>query len=247
LYQLILTLLQVPYTIDSSLAGNSLVRGIIQEAILRFSTYTSVRLVERTTEADFVTFVRNDGFCNSLIGRAGGQQIINLDGTGLCPPAITVHEIAHALGLFHTQSRLDRDTYITVNLENIDPDYVSNYLKYSDSCAMADCGQDILAYDYGSVMHYGQHDFQADGTSGNTFDVVADKFAEYEALYGSTVIGQRKGFSGLDVDVIQFLYDACIDSPPLGNHVWHRSFVDGCGEIVLWLWWRDLQRVSRCP
>ncbi|VDM62645.1 unnamed protein product [Angiostrongylus costaricensis] len=52
------------------------------------------------------------------------------------------HEIGHALGLFHTQSRHDRDSFVTLQLQNILQTEKTNY-NYN------------LTYDYGSLMHYG--------------------------------------------------------------------------------------------
>lgn len=53
----------------------------------------------------------NDG-CHSSIGMVGGRQKLWLDDD--CTTGNAIHEIGHALGLFHEQSRSDRDTYITV-------------------------------------------------------------------------------------------------------------------------------------
>jgi hypothetical protein len=136
---------QVPYQVDSSSQACNVLTGNIAEAIYRYNTYTSIRFVPRSDQADFVNIQRSDGNCNSNLGRIGGQQTINLDGRGYCSPAGTLHEMAHTLGLFHTQSRQDRDTYINVNWTNINTAFHSQYNKYSD-------GQDLFDYDYASVM-----------------------------------------------------------------------------------------------
>ncbi|KAJ1346497.1 Astacin (Peptidase M12A) [Parelaphostrongylus tenuis] len=68
-------------------------------------------------EGDRVMVVESVG-CWSHIGRIGGQQLLSL-GAGCEHIGIAVHEIGHALGLFHTQSRHDRDQFITLYENNI--------------------------------------------------------------------------------------------------------------------------------
>ena len=63
---------------------------------------------------------------------------------------IVAHEIGHAIGFVHEQSRPDRDEYVVVNLENI-PDYMEeDFGKYGTSII----NNQNVEYDYYSNMHY---------------------------------------------------------------------------------------------
>ena len=65
--------------------------------------------------------------CWSYVGRYGGAQVVSLqppDEKGpncLGGPGRALHELMHALGIFHEQSRADRDEYVEVILDNIIP------------------------------------------------------------------------------------------------------------------------------
>ena len=58
--------------------------------------------------------------CWSYVGQVqinGGQPISIGSGCGFIETVL--HEIMHALGFFHTNSRYDRDSYVTVKEDNI--------------------------------------------------------------------------------------------------------------------------------
>ena len=56
--------------------------------------------------------------CWSYIGRQRSAQTISI-GYRCETKGIVIHEILHALGFYHEQSRPDRDLYIKVHPENI--------------------------------------------------------------------------------------------------------------------------------
>ncbi|KIH57905.1 astacin [Ancylostoma duodenale] len=89
--------------------------------------------------------------CWSYTGKLGGQQELSLGG-GCETEGMAAHEIGHALGFFHTMSRHDRDNYITVNLQNIKPNWLDQFTMTTPS-SNENYG---MEYDYGSIMQYGR-------------------------------------------------------------------------------------------
>ncbi|KAJ1357207.1 Astacin (Peptidase M12A), partial [Parelaphostrongylus tenuis] len=51
-------------------------------------------------------------------GRIGKKQLLSL-GAGCEAVSVAAHELAHALGFYHTQSRQDRDSFITIDVYSI--------------------------------------------------------------------------------------------------------------------------------
>jgi len=59
---------------------------------------------------------------------------------------IPVHEIGHALGLWHEQQRSDRDSYVRVNWGNIHYSFLTQFEKKNT--------HNLAPYNHGSLMHY---------------------------------------------------------------------------------------------
>lgn len=147
----------VPYYIDPEL--QTFVINNIERAIRRWNEVPGITLVEvspylHELPDDYVHFKPASG-CASWVGRQGGAQ--NIWTAPSCSVGSLMHEIGHALGLEHEHTRADRDQYIHINWENIDPDRVENF-KISSTART-----DVRPYDYNSIMHYGELFFSRNG------------------------------------------------------------------------------------
>ncbi|MFE7130354.1 Dot/Icm T4SS effector Zinc-dependent metalloprotease LegP [Streptomyces sp. NPDC057638] len=209
----------VPFEIDTALPQQQRV----YDAIAHWQGRTPIRFVQRTTEnahrfPDYVRFISGGG-CSSAIGRKGGSQSITL-GPG-CGIGNAIHEIGHTVGLWHEQSREDRDGFVTVVRANITPGYEHNFDQ-----RIAD-GDDIGPYDYGSIMHYPRNEFSRDGQ--DTLVPAAP----------GVVIGQRTALSEGDIAAVRAMYGPSPESGPAVSWGPNRLDVFGVGtdSTLLHTWW----------
>lgn len=98
----------------------------------------------------------------------------------------------HACGFWHEQSRGDRDNYVTILWNNIIPGMEHNFQKFGWR-VMQNLG---VAYDTGSLMHYGRNAFSKDYRS-----------ATIIPRNPAANIGQRRGFSEIDLLKLNRLYE----------------------------------------
>jgi hypothetical protein len=176
----------MPYEVDPSLTNQQRVT----DAIAHWQSRTNMRFVLRTSAnasqyPNYVRVIPSDG-CWSYVGMRGGRQDLGL--AGGCGFGATVHEFGHAWGLWHEQSREDRDTYVTIHWQNIEAGREHNFNQHISD------GDDIGPYDYGSIMHYGTHAF-----SKNNQATITPK-------QSGVTIGQRSGLSAGDIAAVHHMY-----------------------------------------
>ncbi|XP_064596731.1 zinc metalloproteinase nas-36-like [Liolophura sinensis] len=183
---------EVNYKIESTVTPESV--DAIRLGIEQWEQHTCLRFIEHartdTISGPHIKFAGLDG-CWSLIGQQASGQTVSI-GVGCEWAGIASHEIGHALGFYHEQSRPDRDSYVKVNFNNIQFGLSSNF----DKTSWESLRTSGVPYDYSSVMHYGPTDFSFNGKP--TVESL-DKSME-------SVIGQREGLTFSDITVANINY-----------------------------------------
>ena len=143
-----------------------------------WSSVAAVTFVESTGTGNYV-FVQNSSGNNSYVGMIGGSQEMNI---AQWYREVIAHEIGHALGADHEQSRSDRDGYVIINYANIESGMASNF----DLLPTVNYG----GYDFGSIMHYHRLAFSSNGQN-----TIQPRPAYSQYLY---TMGEGQNLSPLD-------------------------------------------------
>lgn len=170
----------VYYTIDANFPN--LARVI--NAINYWNDNTSIKMVQRTNQPNYVTFqsVSGNVSYSTFVGMQTGQQFVGV-GTEATMGNV-IHEIGHVIGLYHEQTRSDRDQACIINWGNITPGYENNFKTYVQ---LGMDGYDSQPFDFTSIMMYGSDYFSANGQPTIT------------TLNGSTFTVQRSYLSDSDI------------------------------------------------
>ncbi|CAJ1048498.1 high choriolytic enzyme 2-like [Xyrichtys novacula] len=178
-------LVMIPFTVSGQFTRRE--RRMMDYAMKVYHSRTCIRFVPRTNQYDHISIESRAG-CFSSLGRQGGRQVLSLNRRGCLYHGIIQHEINHALGFQHEQTRSDRDRYVRINWQNINSQMSYNFYRQSTNNLNT-------PYDYSSIMHYGRTAFSINGRDSIT--PIPDPKVQ---------IGQRRGMSYWDIRRINLLY-----------------------------------------
>uniref|UniRef100_A0A6P4EW25 Metalloendopeptidase n=1 Tax=Drosophila rhopaloa TaxID=1041015 RepID=A0A6P4EW25_DRORH len=135
--------------------------------------------------------------CNSVyLGFRNKTQVVNLQiypiGEGCFRIGSIIHELLHTLGFEHQHVSNNRDEYVSIQWDNINPQYRINFVNHDNTTDWHDFGE---GYDYESVMHYVPTAFSNNGKP----TIVALKD-------GSSNMGQRLNMSVKDIRKLNKMY-----------------------------------------
>ncbi|KAF7687882.1 hypothetical protein HF521_013888 [Silurus meridionalis] len=142
----------VPYVISNEYSSSE--RSVIQRGLDSFQKSTCIRFIPRTNEEQYIDIISGSG-CFSSVGRRPEKQILSLKKKTCIHYHTVQHELLHALGFKHEQSRSDRDKHVKILFQNVKPEKVRNF-------DIEDTNNLNTPYDYNSVMHYSRCAFSSD-------------------------------------------------------------------------------------
>jgi hypothetical protein len=184
----------IPYEVDLvDFPVGSPEHDAVDQAIAEWNDNSVIRLVPRIDEDDYIVFEDTDdpkNRCAAIgIGRKGNRQSVTCDlESGNFDAGSMMHEIGHAVGFFHEAQRQDRENFINIHEEDIEPGFEDQFTRIE--------GRILTDYDCGSIMHYPAMAFSSNGQP--TIVALSAQCAQK--------IGQRVRLSGRDIWGASLLY-----------------------------------------
>ncbi|XP_057679394.1 meprin A subunit alpha-like isoform X2 [Corythoichthys intestinalis] len=180
----------IPYILGDDLDLNA--KGCVHQAFEMYRLKSCIDFKPYEGEKTFIKFEKRGG-CFSSVGDQQNGQILSL-GSGCDHKAVIEHELLHALGFYHEQSRTDRDDYVDIWLDQVQSGLQHNFNKYNDDFIT----DQNTAYDYESIMHYRPFSFNKN----ESIPTITTKIPEFY-----NIIGQYLDFSKQDTLRLNRMYN----------------------------------------
>ncbi|MBU0982567.1 MAG: M12 family metallopeptidase [candidate division Zixibacteria bacterium] len=182
----------IPYTFSSNVDAARQATALT--AIATWERVCDIDFVPRGSQEDYIRIIADSSSNSSFIGPIGGRQDVKIASWN----RITIaHELFHAMGFYHEQSRPDRDTYVQINWDNIETDMDHNFERHDGA------GHWWGRYDFNSIMHYSSCAFDV-STCGLPCCTTITVLPPYQAF--QSVIGNRAELSHIDSLTAKFMF-----------------------------------------
>lgn len=177
------------HTVYYTFSSNFSMANEVHDAMTEWSNKTGLDFVYGTGRGNYIEFKNsNNGSASSHVGMTGGRQTIELQ-PGVSNTGSAMHEIGHAVGLFHEHCRPDRDNYIIVYRNRI------QLLKRSQFDPQPYSSTVVFGpFDFSSIMMYPSYAFQNSSAPSMT------------TIDGQEFGFQRDSLSTLDAEGIKAIY-----------------------------------------
>ena len=203
---------------------------------------TPIECVERTNEPIYTRIITHNGegcggFANvscsfvGMVASPGNPQDLQIYFTHWTSGfSVIVHEIGHALGLIHEQSRSDRENYVVIYNQNIRSGAESNFRRDKYSLNFTD-------YDYSSIMHYSNCLFTKFPAECNRLDESTEPYWTIAPAPCSLTTVGGNAVTQLDLEGITKAYGGAVANlyknsrrNQCGSHVYNKLQVENvCG------------------
>lgn len=203
---------------------NKVNKARIEAAIAAIESKTNLKFIKSVSDPHYVSFIWDKDGCSSYVGRIGGRQRLWL--ADWATAGTVIHEILHAVGLEHEQSRPDRDDYIIVVDTNIIKGNEHNFEKMSKGEV-----EPADKFDFNSIMLYSSSSFSKN-----------DKPTLVKKSDKTTWDSNKDNLSDDDVKMINKIYPKTIVAPyinfdevgivPGGGYILEADIVDDGGSPV---------------
>jgi len=172
---------------------------MIHDAIKEIEKHTCIRFVPYTNQASHIEIYAGAACFTTGVGMQKGEKLqVSLSSTSCMVPRIVIHELFHAIGLHHEQSRYDRDNYLTIRYENLLNNDSYSRWQLRPVNETESTFYDI-PYNYASIMHYDAWSL------GN--GKVGAFVMEPKNLYYLSVMGYAQKANQTDWEKIRRIYD----------------------------------------
>lgn len=185
----------VPYQFDANVIAANQTAMIA--AMGEWEAVAHIDFVARSGQSNYI-HIQDSTENSSMVGRQGGRQVINIFNWN--SRFIMVHELGHALGMWHEHTRPDRDDFVIMNWANIEDAEEHNFQRHDEADVYGE-------YDFESLMHYGQCSFSTCANCGA--NPAACRTITVRSPWDTTwqnAIGQRTHLSVVDELTISMLY-----------------------------------------